>query len=196
MSRAVSDDGTSCCSSGPLGAPLRPTVCHYPPLVNHHDPIGLRADRATTTATRASERQAVDTGDGAGGYTGEVATPAEQRPAVDHDVHTAELPPLPQRDSRIPVSRWVEAPDAVRHLGDDLGAEPGYLRRIGRYLLWRAGPATGADARYAAVAADDLDEMWTFRLFPDGTGEGTGPDGGRHARFRTWKEALRDASDP
>ena len=50
-----------------------------------------------------------------------------------------------------------------------------------------------ADARYMAIAADDLDERWTFRLSPDGTGEGVGPDGRVHTRFRTWKEALRDA---
>ena len=29
-------------------------------------------------------------------------------------------------------------------------------------------------------------------LFADGTGEGIGPDGTRHRRFRSWKEALRD----
>lgn len=120
--------------------------------------------------------------------------PAEDRPPVEHDVHTDDLPALPQRDSRIPVARWPEAPDAIRELGDDLGAEPGYLRRIGRYLLWRAGPAVKADARYGAVAADDLTEVWTFRLLPDGTGSGLGPDGATHDRFRTWKEALRDAS--
>ena len=120
--------------------------------------------------------------------------PAEDRPPVDHAVPPVALPPLPQRDSRIPVGRWPEAPVAVRHLGDDIGAEPGYLRRIGRYLLWRAGPAVKADARYGAVAADDLDEVWTFRLFADGTGEGLGPDGTTHDRFRSWKEALRDAS--
>ena len=34
---------------------------------------------------------------------------------------------------------------------------------------------------------------WTFRVFPDGSGEGEGPDGVVHHRFRTWKEALRDA---
>jgi hypothetical protein len=44
-----------------------------------------------------------------------------------------------------------------------------------------------------AVAHDDLDDRWTFRLYPDGRGEGTGPDGVVHERFRTWKEALRDA---
>jgi len=34
---------------------------------------------------------------------------------------------------------------------------------------------------------------YAFRLFPDGSGEGLGPDGGTHTRFREWKEALRDA---
>jgi hypothetical protein len=126
-----------------------------------------------------------------------MATPAEDRTAVDHDVHTGDLPALPQRDSRIPVARWPEAPAAIRDLGADLGADAGYLRRIGRYLLWRAGPAVRADARYGAVAADDLGEVWTFRLFPDGSGEGLGPDGATHDRFRSWKEALRDIeTDP
>jgi hypothetical protein len=127
-----------------------------------------------------------------------MATPAEQRKLISHDVHTDELPPLPQRDSRIEVERWIEAPETVRLLGHDLGdggASVGYVRRIHRYLLWRAGPAVGADARYAAVAADDLDRIWTFRLHPDGVGEGEGPDGHVHTRFRSWKEALRDDSD-
>ena len=65
-----------------------------------------------------------------------------------------------------------------------------YKRRIGPWLLWRAGPARGADARYVAVDATDLDRYHTFRLFPDGHGDGTGPSGTRHTRFRTWKEDL------
>jgi hypothetical protein len=120
---------------------------------------------------------------------------AEDRPPVAHDVHTADLPELPQRDFLIPATRWVEAPAELRSLGDDLGIElVAYKRRIGRFLLWRAGPARRADARYMALAADDLAERYTFRLFADGRGEGLGPDGARHERFRTWKEALRDAS--
>ncbi|MFO7590226.1 MAG: hypothetical protein R6X23_04930 [Acidimicrobiia bacterium] len=120
-------------------------------------------------------------------------TPAEARPPTERDWHTDDLPPTPQRDFLIPVERWVEAPASVRSLGGDLGIDlVAYKRRIGRYLLWRAGPARRADARYAAVAADDLDRVFTFRLFPDGTGAGTGPDGVEHDRFRTWKESLRD----
>jgi hypothetical protein len=117
-------------------------------------------------------------------------TPAEDRPLITHDVHTAELPPLPQRYSRIVAERWLEAPEAILTLGADLDEPAGYVRRIGRYLLWRAGPAVHADARYGAVAADDLSRVWTFRLFPDGNGEGVGPDGVLHERFRSWKQAL------
>jgi hypothetical protein len=121
-------------------------------------------------------------------------TPAEARPPTDRDWRTDELPPTPQRDFLIPVERWVEAPDVLRHLGDDLGIPlVAYKRRIGRFLLWRAGPASGADARYAAVDSADLDRWFTFRLHPDGTGDGIGADGERHTRFRTWKESLRDA---
>lgn len=120
--------------------------------------------------------------------------PAEARPPIDHDVHTAELPDLPQRESLIPVERWIEAPESARTLGADLGITlVAYKRRIGRFLLWRAGPAAGADARYLAVDADDLSISYAFRLYPDGGGEGVGPDGVMHTRFRAWKEALRDA---
>jgi hypothetical protein len=122
-----------------------------------------------------------------------VAQPPEARPPVTRDYHTDELPPLPQRDYLIPAERWVEAPPALRALGADIDVDlVAYKRRIGRYLLWRAGPAAKADARYMALDAGRLDHAFTFRLFPDGTGEGTGPDGRVHDRFRTWKEALRD----
>jgi hypothetical protein len=121
-------------------------------------------------------------------------TPAEDRPPTDHDWHTAELPPTPQRDYLIPATRWIEAPIELRELGTDLGIElVAYKRRIGRFLLWRAGPAAGADARYMVVSADDLTDRYTFRLQPDGSGEGVGPDGKTHTRFRSWKEAIRDA---
>ena len=105
--------------------------------------------------------------------------PAEARTPTDRDWHTEELPATPQRDFLIPAERWVEAPEDLQRLGADLGYDlVAYKRRIGRYM---------------AVAADDLAERWTFRLTPDGTGAGEGPDGRVHTRFRTWKEALRDA---
>lgn len=122
------------------------------------------------------------------------ALPYDQRPVDPTPVSTAELPATPQRDRSIPATAWREAPGALLHLGDDLPGRPAaqYKRRIGRWLLWRAGPATKADARYLAVAADDLTTMFEFRLFPDGSGGGLGPSGARHDRFRSWKEDLRD----
>jgi hypothetical protein len=118
----------------------------------------------------------------------------DRRPVDPTPVHTADLPATPQRDRNIPATAWVEAPPELLHLGDDIGAADDitYKRRIGRWLLWRAGPATGADARYLVVAAEDLTAQYAFRLYPDGTGDGVGPSGDRHGRFRAWKEDLRD----
>jgi len=120
-------------------------------------------------------------------------TGAEDRPIDRTPVHTVELPPTPTRDRNIPASAWIEAPRSLRDLGGDLDLPEGlYKRRIGRWLLWRAGPARGADARYLAVDADDLERSYTFTLDPEGGGRGTGPSGTEHERFRTWKEDLRD----
>lgn len=118
----------------------------------------------------------------------------DERPTDDRELHTDELPATPVRDRNIPATAWVEAPAAVRTAGDDLPDRPvaDYKRRIGPWLLWRAGPATGAEARYVAVRADDLAVHHEFRLHADGDGEGAGPSGARHTRFRTWKEDLRD----
>jgi hypothetical protein len=118
---------------------------------------------------------------------------AEDRPPVSTDYHTVDLPATPTRDFLIPATRWIEAPESLRTLGSEFGVDlVAYKRRIKRFLLWRAGPARGSDACYMAIAADDLSERYTFRLFPDGTGRGVGPDGVAQTRFRTWKEALRD----
>jgi hypothetical protein len=116
----------------------------------------------------------------------------DERP-LDHTlVHTADLPPTPVRDRNIPATAWVEAPSALLTLGDDLPNRPvaEYKRRIGPWLLWRAGPASGGHARYWAGAADEPERHYTFRLFPDGDGDGVGPSGARHTRFRSWKEDL------
>ena len=123
------------------------------------------------------------------------ALPADERPIDPTPLHTVDLPPTPVRDRNIPATAWIEAPDELIGLGDDLPGHPvaTYKRRIGRWLLWRAGPASRGDARYWAGAADDLADQWTFRLQPDGTGRGTGPSGTTHTRFRTWKEDLRDS---
>ena len=123
-------------------------------------------------------------------------TPAELRPIDDRPVHTTDLPDTPTRDRSIPATAWVEAPAELLGLADDLpapttGSAARYLRRIGPWLLWRAGPAKGADSRYWVCLADDLATQFTYDLFPDGSGSGDGPTE-HHTRFRTWKEDLRD----
>ena len=122
-------------------------------------------------------------------------TPAlryDQRPADHTPIHTEDLPATPTRDRNIVASAWVEAPTELLTLGHDLPDNPEgeYKRRIGSWLLWRAGPAAGGDARYWAGRADDLTQQHTFRLYPDATGDGTGPSGQRHTKFRPWKEDL------
>ena len=118
----------------------------------------------------------------------------DQRPPDDTPRHTADLPATPTRDRNILATAWIEAPDELRTLGDDLPDRPTaeYKRRIGPWLLWRAGPASGGDARYWAGLAADPATSFTFRLHPTGDGSGTGPSGTTHTRFRTWKEDLRD----
>ncbi len=119
----------------------------------------------------------------------------KDRPIDASPVHTADLPPTPQRDRTIPATAWVEAPGELLSLGVDLGYElVAYKRRIGPWLLWRAGPAAKGNARYMALAAGDTSRRFTFRLHPSGDGEGVGPDGAMHHRFRAWKEALRDTA--
>lgn len=121
------------------------------------------------------------------------ALPADERPFDPSPVDTDDLPATPIRDRNIPAAAWRQAPQVLLRAGDDIGTDAiAYKRRLGPWLLWRAGPARGADARYVAIDSRDLDRTFTFRLFADGRGEGTGPSGAGHERFRTWKEDLRD----
>lgn len=125
----------------------------------------------------------------------------DRRPGDSTPIHTSELPDTPTRDRNIVASAWIEAPAELLELGHDLPERPvaTYKRRIGVWLLWRAGPASGGDARYWAADRDDLDRQCTFRLFPDDSGDGIGPSGRSHSRFRSWKEdllgRLHDQSD-
>jgi hypothetical protein len=113
---------------------------------------------------------------------------AEDRPIDPTPVHTDDLPATPTRDRNIPASAWVEAPTDLQ----ELTPEALYKRRIGRWLLWRSGPARGDHATYVALDAEALERTFTFALTPEGDGDGHGPSGTRHQRFRAWKEDLRD----
>lgn len=125
---------------------------------------------------------------------GDPAMRYDERPSDDTPVHTADLPPTPIRDRNIPATAWVEAPESLLTLGDDLPEQPvaEYKRRIGPWILWRAGPARRGDARYWVVH-DATGAEHTLRMFPDGSADGVGPSGATHDRFRAWKEDLRDA---
>jgi hypothetical protein len=118
----------------------------------------------------------------------------DERPTDDTPVDTDDLPLTPLRDRNIPATAWRQAPDELLELGADLPDAPvaEYKRRIGPWILWRAGPAKGGDARYWVGHVDDPTRTHTFRLHPDGSGSGEGPGGRAADRFRTWKEALRD----
>lgn len=123
--------------------------------------------------------------------------PADERPVDPTPVHTADLPPTPLRDRNIPATAWVEAPPELLDLGADIGdAVAMYKRRLGPWLLWRSGPASGAHARYLAIDADDLGRQCSFHLDPDGRGDGVGPSGRRHDRFRSWKQDLIEREAP
>ena len=49
-----------------------------------------------------------------------------------------------------------------------------------------------ASENWRAVSLDDEQAICTFRLFPDGTGNGRGGDGKKHENFRTWKISLKN----
>ena len=118
----------------------------------------------------------------------------DERPTDATPIDTADLPLTPVRDRNIPAGAWVSAPDRLLSLGEDLpdAPEAEYKRRIGPWLLWRAGPATGAEARYWVCHVADLELQFELDLHADGSAEGVGPSGVQHHRFRDWKVDLRD----
>src|SRR5437764_5582534 len=110
-----------------------------------------------TTPRSAPSGRTSRSGSTAAGSSGKPHLRYDERPEDDTPVHTDDLPATPQRDRNIPARAWVEAPDELRSLGADIGEpEAHYKRRIGRWLLWPAGPAAAADARDLALAGDDL----------------------------------------
>lgn len=93
----------------------------------------------------------------------------------------------------VPATAWFEAPDSLRVLGVDLPGTPEarYVRRSGSWVIWRAGPARGHDARYWAAHRNDVTRWCTFRVFADASGFGTNPEGVTVTRLRRWRRDLR-----
>lgn len=120
------------------------------------------------------------------------AIAADDRPFDFTAIDTVDLPPTPTRDRNIAASAWNQAPDELLGLGEQLGITAdatAYKRRIGEWLLWRAGPARGP-ARYLAIHNMDVTRQFQFTLDKEGGHHGIGPSGAEHTRFRAWKEDL------
>lgn len=120
------------------------------------------------------------------------ALPADARPFDLTPVNTHDLPDTPTPDRNIAASAWKQAPTALLSLGERLGIGPdrtAFKRRVGPWLLWRAGPARGP-AVYLAVDSHDSGRTCAFELDGARSGRGRGPTGTEHTRFRTWKEDL------
>lgn len=113
-------------------------------------------------------------------------------------METLKLPLTPAADRNIPAEAWVEAPAELLALGDPIG-EPNvvYLRQIGPFLVWRAGPGTTrSNTIWMALDVGDLARRFVFDQTADGPGSGEGPSGTNHERFRTWKEDLHRDGAP
>ncbi|MBL6619650.1 MAG: hypothetical protein ISP34_00625, partial [Ilumatobacteraceae bacterium] len=106
----------------------------------------------------------------------------DERPTDATPIDTGDLPATPVRDRNIPARAWTAAPARLLALGGDLPGAPEaeYKRRIGPWLLWRAGPASGAEARYWVCHGSDHSLQFELDLHADGSAEGVGPSGARH----------------
>lgn len=157
--------------------------------------------------TKNWNQQIIDEFRSNGGKVGgrkDAPLPAPARPVDPTPRHTEDLPDTPTRDRTIPATAWVEAPPELLALGDTFGGPngleadsvagyaPSFLRRVGPWLLWRAGPVRGGEACLWVAHSERLSRTFTFRLHADGSGEGVGPSGETRRSFRTWKEDLRD----
>jgi hypothetical protein len=120
-------------------------------------------------------------------------SPRSQRPLDLTAVETQDLPFSPPADRNIPAEAWTDAPPELLALGEEIGeTQVLYLRQLGPFLIWRAGPGTTRSATcWMALDVGDLDRRFTFRQEEGGSGRGEGPSGRVHERFRTWKEDLR-----
>ena len=117
----------------------------------------------------------------------------DERPADRTPVHTVDLPATPTRDRNIVASAWIEAPPAlIASRCRPAGTAGGGLQAAHRTVAAVACRTRRRRRRPLLGGADetDLSQQHTFRLFPDGNGDGVAVSGVRHTRFRAWKEDL------
>ena len=133
------------------------------------DPERRPADGRTDGRRRAERREVKPTPAGAAAHRR--PPDPHRRPARHAHSATGRSRPPPGWRRRPSCSPWPTTCPAPT-----TGGTARYLRRIGPWLLWRAGPARGADARYWVVPAPTTwPTQFTFDLFPDGSGAGRGP---------------------
>ena len=121
--------------------------------------------------------------------------PAEARTPTDRDWHTDELPAhaaarLPHPGRTLGRGAGRRCASSAPTSAIDLVA---YKRRIGRYLLWRAGPGACAPMRATWRSPPTTSPSVDVPAHARRHRCRRGPTADVHARFRTWKEALRDA---
>ena len=120
-------------------------------------------------------------------------SPRSQRPLDLTPIETHELPFTPPADRNIPAEAWTDAPPELLALGEEIGeTQVLYLRQLGPFLIWRAGPGHHpVDHPLDGARRRRPRRRFTFRQDDGGSGHGEGPSGRAHDRFRTWKEDLR-----
>mgnify|MGYP000231730477 CR=1 FL=1 len=83
--------------------------------------------------------------------------PSHDRPFTDRRYRTDELPDTPTRHFRIPATGWVDAPEILLTLGDELG-ERFKLRLVSR--VESASPSTGSMAAHRLEQSELIDEAF------------------------------------
>ena len=160
-------------------------------LPGHGDPTPRSAPSA-----RTSRSGSTGAGERAGRWLTRCATTSG--PHDDTPVHTADLPATPDPRPQHPgdgVGRGARRAAGARRRPARHRPIAEYKRRIGPWLLWRAGPATRRRCPLLGRPGRRPRRQVHVPAVPRrATGQGVGPSGATHTRFRAWKEDLRDST--